>query len=54
MNEEDGEIEDNNKFEEWMYDFAWNPSFPPKNQNHHRRAACFQNFRYLLVVIFFI
>lgn len=23
MNEEDGEMEDNNKFEEWMYDFAW-------------------------------
>lgn len=23
MTEEDGKIEDNNKFEEWMYDFAW-------------------------------
>ena len=23
MTEEDGKIEDNNKFEKWMYDFAW-------------------------------
>ena len=34
--------------------FNLNPSFPPKNQNPYRMAACPRNFCYLLVVIFFI
>ena len=33
---------------------VYSPSFPLKNQNQHRRAACLQNFRYFLVVAFFI
>jgi len=30
---------------------TFNPSFPPKNQNPNRMAACLRNFCYLLVVI---
>ena len=33
------------------YFMSYNPSFPPKNQNPHRMAACLRNFCYLLVVI---
>ena len=32
---------------------AYNPSFPPKNQNQQRRAACLQNFLILMDSVVF-